>query len=78
MWQDTRIKEHQWHIRLEHLDKSVIAEHSISQGHYIHCHGASILPTKTRCMGRMVREAMEIELHSYNINRESGFCVSKS
>jgi hypothetical protein len=29
-------------------------------------------------MGRVVREAIEIELHPYNINREGGFCLSKS
>jgi hypothetical protein len=29
-------------------------------------------------MDRIVREAIEIELHSYNNNREGGFCLSKS
>jgi hypothetical protein len=29
-------------------------------------------------MDRIVREATEIELHPYNINREGGFCLSKS
>jgi hypothetical protein len=29
-------------------------------------------------MDRIAREAIEIELHSYNINREGGFCLSKS
>jgi hypothetical protein len=28
-------------------------------------------------MDRIVREATEIELHPYNINREGGFCLSK-
>jgi hypothetical protein len=30
------------------------------------------------CMDRIVREANEIELHPYSINREGGFCLSKS
>jgi hypothetical protein len=70
--------QHQRHIRLEHPDKSAIAEHSIDQGHCIQFHNSSILATKTRYMDRIVREAIEIELHPYSINREGGFCLSKS
>jgi hypothetical protein len=66
---DIRLKEHQRHIRLEHLDKSAVAEHSIDRGHHIQFHNSSILATKNRCMDRIVREATEIELHPYNINR---------
>jgi hypothetical protein len=33
---------------------------------------------KTIYMGYIVREAVEIELHIYNINIEGGFCLSKS
>jgi hypothetical protein len=29
-------------------------------------------------MDRIVMEAIEIERHPYNINREGGFCLSKS
>jgi hypothetical protein len=39
---DIRLKEHQQHIRLEHPDKSAVAEHSIDQGYRIHFH---ILPS---------------------------------
>jgi hypothetical protein len=69
---DIRIKEHQRHIRLDHPDKSAVAGHSIDQGHRIQFHDASILATKTRYMDRIVRE------DPYNINREGGFCLSKS
>jgi hypothetical protein len=75
---DIRLKEHQRHIRLEHPDKSAVAEHRIHQGHRIQFHDASILATKTRYMDRIVREAIEIELHPYNINRDGGLCLIKS
>jgi hypothetical protein len=75
---DIRLKEHQRHIRIEHPDKSAVAEHSINQGHRIQFHSASILAMKTRYMDCIVREAIEIELHHYNINREGDFCGSKS
>jgi hypothetical protein len=75
---DIRLKAHQRHIRLEHPGKSAIAEHSIAQGHRIQFHNSSILATKTRYMDRTVRDAIEIELHPYNISREGGFCLSKS
>jgi hypothetical protein len=75
---DIRLKLHQRHIRLKHPDKSAVAEHSIDQGHRIQFHNASILATKTRYMDRTVMEAIEIELHPYNINREGGFFLSKS
>jgi hypothetical protein len=41
-------------------------------------HNSSILTMKTRYMDHTVMEATEIELHPYNINREGGFCLSKS
>jgi hypothetical protein len=75
---DIRLKEHQQHIRLEHLDKSAKAEHSIDYGHRIQSQNSSILATKTRYMDRIVKEVIEIELHPYNINSEGGFYLSKS
>jgi hypothetical protein len=70
---DIRLKVHERHIRLEHPDKSAIAEHSIDQRNRIQFHNFTILATKTRCMDRSVREAIEIELHPYNFNRGGGF-----
>jgi hypothetical protein len=75
---DIRLKEQQRHIWLQHPDKSAVAEHGIDHGHRIQFHNSSILAMKTRYMDRIVREATEIELHPYNINREGGFCLSKS
>jgi hypothetical protein len=75
---DTRLKEHQRHIRLEHPDKPAVSEHSVDFGHRIQLHNTSILATKTQYMDRIIREAIEIELHPNNMNREVGFCLSKS
>jgi hypothetical protein len=75
---DVCLREHQRHIRLEHLDKSAVAEHSIDLEHLTEFHCASILAMKTKYMGRIVREAIEIELYPYNINSKGGFCLSIS
>jgi hypothetical protein len=75
---DIRLKEHQRHIRVEHPDKSAVAEHSIDQEHRIQFHNSSILATKIRYMDRVVREAIGIKLHPYGINKEDGFGLSKS
>jgi hypothetical protein len=75
---DTRLKEHQLHIRLEHLDKSPVAEYSIDLGQCIQLHNTSILATKTRHMDHIIREGIEIELHPNNMKRKGGFCLSNS
>jgi hypothetical protein len=55
-----------------------VAEHSVDLEHYIKFHNTSVLVTKTQYMDRIVREAIEIELHRNSMNREVGFCLSKS
>jgi hypothetical protein len=75
---DTKLNEHQRHIRLEHPDKSAVAEHSINLGHHIQLQNTTILSTKPRYKDRIIREAIEIELHPNNMIREDGFCLSKS
>jgi hypothetical protein len=75
---NTRVKEHQRHIRLEHPGKSSVAEQSINLGHHIQLQNTTILSTKPRYWDRIIREAIEIQLHPNNMNREDGFCLSKS
>jgi hypothetical protein len=73
-----RLQELQRHIQLTHSDKSAVAEQNIHQGHRIKLLNSSMLAMKDRYMDRTVMEAIEIELHPYNINREGGFCLSRS
>jgi hypothetical protein len=70
---DIRLKELQLYIQLEHSATSVVAEHNIDHVHRIKSHNSSILVTKTKYMDRIVREAIEIELHPKNTNREGVF-----
>jgi hypothetical protein len=74
---ETRIKEHHRHIRLYHPDKSAVAEHSMNLGHRIQFQDTRILATRSGHVEFIIKEAMEIELHSDNMNREEGFFLSK-
>jgi predicted GIY-YIG superfamily endonuclease len=67
---DTRLKGHQQRLRSKYPDKSVAAECSVNLGHRTQLHHKAILSTKPRYMDRIIREAIGIELHPNNINRE--------
>jgi hypothetical protein len=73
---EARHKEHMRYVRLEQPEKSVVAEHWLDTGHRRDFNGTSILGTTNRYMDHLMREAIEIQIHPNNFNRDEGFALA--
>ena len=54
-----------------------MAEHSINKNHYMCIEQDKVIATEYHYMRRRIREAMEIEKHPKNFNRDDGMVISE-
>jgi hypothetical protein len=71
----TRIKGHQWNIWVGCPDKLAVAEYMFNHNHVIKFIDTWILSTVPGNMEQIIREAVQLELHPNNMNREDGLTL---
>jgi hypothetical protein len=75
---DIRCKEQMRHLPLGQPEKLAIAEHVPDIGNNMEFSNTRRLVTTNGYMDRLVTDATEIKLHPNNINKDSGFILSRA
>ena len=73
-----RLKEHCANIFHGRSKTSAIAEYSQNTNHHICMEAAKVIATKDHYNKTPIREAIQIEKHSQNLNRDDGLDLSNS
>ena len=73
-----RIKEHDRDIRLAHTQTSAVLEHANETGHLPLWNQVKFIDRDPHRYTRRVKEAIQIRLHSNNINRDNGIEIPEA
>ena len=73
-----RIKEHDRDIRLAHTQTSAVSEHANETGHLPLWDQVKFIDRDPHRYTRRVKEAIQIRLHSNNINRDNGIEIPEA
>jgi len=69
------IKKHQHGVRLKHVTQSALSEYNIETAHQILFD--KTIADITSYFSRKYREAIEIQKHPNNLNRDNGYNINK-
>jgi len=72
-----RIKEHQRDVKLKHVTQSALLKHNIEIGHQILFNKTITVANITSYFPKKFKEAIEIQKHPNNLNRDNGYNINK-
>lgn len=73
-----RYKQYMRHFHLDQPEKTAVAEHITDTGHSMKFNNICRLIKVQGYMDHLVKEAIEIQLHPNNFNRDGGFMLSRT